>query len=106
MTEFLQLVAITSLWIWGVFAVFDEGNLLWGVRKVCEATFGTSICRPLICCPYCMASVHGGAIGLYYYGFQIEASVHGLYYYVQIEVIALVLCVCGLNFIIKTILYG
>lgn len=93
MNEFLQLTVITSIWIWGVFALFDEGNLLWGVRKVCEATLGTTICKPIFCCPYCMASIHGGLIGLYYYGFQIE-------------VIALVFCVCGLNFIIKTILYG
>lgn len=93
MSEFLLLVVITSLWIWGVFAVFDEGNLLWGVRKVCEATIGTSWCKPLICCPYCMSSVHGGLIGLWYYGFKPE-------------VIVLIFCVCGLNFIIKTILYG
>lgn len=93
MTEFLQLTAIASLWIWGVFAAFDEGHIFWGIRKVVEATLGTTACKPIICCPICMASLHGGAIGFFYYGLQWE-------------VIALIFCVCGLNFIIKTIIYG
>jgi hypothetical protein len=93
MTEFIQLVLIASAWIWGVFAAFDEGNIFWGARKVCEATFGTNLCKPFICCPYCMASIHGGLIGLYWFGFDIV-------------IIPFVFCVCGVNFVIKELIYG
>lgn len=93
MTEFLQLTFIASLWIWGVFAAFDEGNLLWFARNNFEKTGGMWLAKPLFSCPYCMSSVHGGTIGFIYYGFDYR-------------VIGLMLCVCGLNFIIKEYLYG
>lgn len=92
MIDFIGLLLIGSTWIWGVYAIFDEGNLLGGVRKVCEKTLGTWICKPLFGCPYCQASVHGSAIGLFYFGLSWL-------------ILPYVICLCGLNFIIKEYLY-
>lgn len=92
MPEFLQLIIITSLFTWGVFAAFDEGNIFGGVRKLCEKTMGSWVCKPLFGCPYCMASIYGSIAGLFHFG-------------IDYRVIILVFCVCGLNFIIKEYLY-
>ena len=92
MIDFILLLIIGSLWIWGVFAAFDEGNIFGGVRKICEKTLGSWVCKPVFGCPYCMASAHGGSIGLIYYDFHLI-------------VIPYIVCLCGLNFIIKEYLY-
>ena len=92
MLDFILLLIIGSLWIWGVFAVFDEGNLLWFIRDNFEKTCGKWLAKPLFACPYCQASFHGGAIGLIYYDFHLI-------------VLAYIVCLCGLNFIIKEYLY-
>lgn len=93
MIDFLLLLLIGSTWIWGVFAAFDEGNIFWGIRKTAEKTIGTTLCKPVFGCPYCQASLHGTAIAFYHYGLSWV-------------IIPYVICLCGLNFIIKTHLYG
>lgn len=93
LSELIFVVILSSLYIWGIFAVFDEDNLLWGVRKIGEKTLGTFITKPMFSCPACMASLHGAYIGIFYYGLTWI-------------VLPYIICLCGLNFIIKTIIYG
>ena len=92
MIDFILLLIIGSLWIWGVFAVFDEGNILGYVRANFEGVLGVWILKPVFGCPYCMASIHGFAIGM-------------IYLPEYIQTIPYIICLCGLNFIIKEYLY-
>lgn len=92
MIDFICLLLIGSTWIWGVYAIFDEPNILSGVRKVAEKSIGTWYCKPIFGCPYCMASLHGAIFGIVQYG-------------IATIVIPYVICLCGLNFIIKEYLY-
>ena len=92
MIDFILLLIIGSLWIWGVFCAFDEGMIFWPIREGLHHRLPDGVLKPFISCPMCMASVHGGAIGLIYYDFHLI-------------VIPYIICLCGLNFIIKEYLY-
>lgn len=92
MIDFILTLIIASLWIWGVFAAFDDGNIFSGIRKVAERLFGTELMRPVFGCPYCMASIHGGLIGFYWYGFSLV-------------VIPFVICLCGLNYVVTNLIW-
>jgi len=92
MIDFILLLIIGSLWIWGVFAAFDEGNIFWPIRKSLEDLGCEWWLKPLFGCPYCCASVHGLVISLYHYG-------------PSLVIIPYIVCLCGLNFIIKEYLY-
>lgn len=92
MIDFILLLIIGSLWIWGVFAAFDEGNVFWPIRKSLTELGADWYLKPFISCPYCMGSVHGFIIGFYHFG----PSLH---------ILAYMVCLCGLNFIIKEYLY-
>jgi hypothetical protein len=92
MIDFILLLIIGSLWIWGIFALFDEGNLLWPIRKRIEDLGLGMWIKPLFSCPYCCASVHGLLISAYFYGPSLVT-------------IPYIICLCGLNFIIKEYLY-
>lgn len=94
MLDFILLLIIGSLWIWGVFALFDEGNLLWPVRKWADSIFGEWT-KPVFSCPYCMSSIHGLSIFYFAHGYDYSVVAYGVY----------VMCLCGLNFIIKEYLY-
>lgn len=94
MIDFILLIIIGSLWIWGIFALFDEGNLLWFIRERAEKDGAGYMIKPFVSCPYCMSSIHGFWISIAYYGFD-------QFYLIPIYMI----CLCGLNFIIKEYLY-
>jgi len=92
MIDFILLLIIGSLWIYGVFAAFDEGNLLWPIRQRLESLNIEYITKPLFGCPYCMGSVHGFIIGL-------------IFIPERLLILPFMVCLCGLNFIIKEYLY-
>ena len=92
MTDFIIHIIIASLWCFGVYAVFDNDHLLGKVGTFIEAKTSTNFIRPLFGCPPCLASVHGFIWGLILYGLSWQ-------------IIPFCICLCGLNFIIKNIIF-
>jgi hypothetical protein len=98
MTEFFHYVSFFaalvtgSLWCFGVYAVFNNDHLLGPVADWLEKITSETFCRPLFGCPPCMASVHGALFGMALYGFSLT-------------VLPYMICLCGLNFIIKTLIF-
>ena len=108
MIDFILLLIFGACWTWGVFTLFHEGYVLEKIgNKLRKYEYdhaksktslnyswkGTWYSKPLFDCPPCMASVHGFLISAFYYDWHIP----------QIPVF--MICLCGLNFIIKSILF-
>jgi len=104
--DFILLLILGTCWCWGVFTLFHEGYILerlgnkfrkykhWaGPKCLQEGYKGTWYSKPLFDCPPCMASVHGFLVSAIYYEFHIY------------PMLAYMICLCGLNFVIKSILY-
>lgn len=92
MIDFISLLILNALFIWGINCLFNEGFILNGVGKLIERTIGTTASKPLFLCPPCMSSVYG-VIGFW------------LYFGLSWLIIPYVICLCGLNYIIKEYLY-
>lgn len=90
--SFFAVLVSASLWCYGIYAVFDSDHLLGPVADWIERATSESFCRPLFGCPPCMASVHGSIIGLIAFGFNWT-------------VISFVICLCGMNYIIKHLIW-
>lgn len=94
MTEFILLLIIGVAWIWGVHCMFSDGYVFGPLhRNLAEIGLPKWISKPLFGCPPCMGSIHGFMISVIYYDFHIYL------------VMPYMVCLCGLNFIIKSILY-
>jgi hypothetical protein len=91
-TNFLLLLIINSLIIWGIYCVFSEGYLLEKVGEFIRKDCPKWVIKMLFGCPPCMSSLYGSVVAVVVYDF------HSI-------VIAYILALCGLNFIIKSILY-
>lgn len=91
MTDFIIYLVVASLWIWGVYAVFDSKHLLGKIAAWIEVNTSTTFCRPLFLCPTCMSSVHGILWGVLCYDFTYT-------------VFPFIICLCGLNYIINSLL--
>lgn len=91
MTDFLILLLIGSFWCFGIYAPFSEGYVFENI-----GTFGIKhlgkLAKPLFACPPCMASVHGSILAIVVYDWTFIA-------------LAFVVCLCGLNFIVKSIIF-
>lgn len=90
--SFFGYLITGSLWIFGVYALFDNDHLLGKLGDWIELKTSTNFIRPLFCCPPCMASAHGLLIGLLLFG-------------ASLTIIPYVICLCGLNFIIKKAIF-
>lgn len=90
--SFFGLLVTASLWCFGVYAIFNNEHLLGPVADWLEKVTSETFCRPLFGCPPCMGSFHGGIMGLFAFGFNWT-------------VLAFIICLCGLNFIIKTLIF-
>jgi hypothetical protein len=62
MTEFLQLLLIGCLWIWGVNYLFKKGEILGFIGEYLRARVSKWILKPLFNCPACQSSLHGTLI--------------------------------------------
>lgn len=91
MIEFFCYLLGASLWIWGVYAVFDSKHLLGRIASWIEAKTSTTFCRPLFLCPVCMSSAHGITWGLILFGLSFQ-------------IIPFIICLAGLNYIINQLL--
>lgn len=90
MVEFIYLLFLTSLWIWGIHALFQLTGL--------ESKFkwmSDMFRKPLFDCPPCGASFYGTL------AFWLVFSIPTIPLW-----IAFCLCLCGLNYIIKEHLYA
>lgn len=97
MTDFILLLLIGACWTWGVFTLFHEGFILHKIGNILKEPYGLGYksnwyTKPLFDCPPCMSSFHGGIIGLLFFGLSFK-------------VLTFMICLCGLNFIIKSILF-
>lgn len=98
--SFFAVLIAASLWCWGVFTLFHEGYLLERVGNILRKEddnspprmLGTWFTKPLFDCPPCMGSIHGFIFGVYAFGFSWTVP-------------AFMICLCGLNFIVKSLLY-
>lgn len=92
MNDFIVLLIIGSSWCWGVFTLFHEGYLLERAGNTLRRELGSWFSKPLFDCPPCQASIHGFAIGFIHYGLSWQIPIF-------------MICLCGLNFIIKSIIF-
>lgn len=92
MNDFIVLVIIGACWCWGVFTLFQDGYILEKPGHFLWDNIGNFVCKPIFSCPPCMASIHGFAIGFIYYGLSWQIPIF-------------MICLCGLNFIIKSIIF-
>lgn len=90
----IELLFLTSFWIWGVFTLFHKGFLLARVGDFFCNKVGNEICKPIFACPPCMASIHGTIFYIYFLP-------NGGFDNWVVFCVALV----GINFIIKEFLY-
>lgn len=92
MTEFLILLILSCFWCFGIFAPFQDGYILESLGNAIKRVVPKVFLQPIFLCPICMASIHGATIGLIWYG-------------IDVRVIPFIICLCGLNFIVKNILF-
>lgn len=93
MIDFILLLIVGACWTWGVHCLFDEGFILNPIREYFRK-IGLPVwaAKPLYLCPPCQASFHGTIIALIVYG-------------PSLVVIPYVVCLCGFNYILKSILF-
>lgn len=91
MTNFICYLLGASLWIWGVYAVFDSKHLLGKFGSWIEVNTSTTLCRPFFLCPVCMSSIHGSLWGIICYDFTYT-------------IFPFIICLAGLNYIINSLL--
>lgn len=90
----LFIVLLLSIgWIWGIKALFSENMLLESVGDWIRSISPSWVRKPLIDCPPCMSSLHGTAIYWILYP-------EGVWYWFFFLIV-----LCGMNFIIKEMIY-
>jgi hypothetical protein len=90
-TDFILLLIIGSLWCFGIYAPFSEGYIFENIGNFGIKHLG-KLAKPLFACTVCMPSIHGSIIAVIFYDWTWMAG-------------AFVICLCGLNFIVKSILF-
>lgn len=98
MVEFIQLLFISSLWIWGIHFIFKPNQIL-GLPGDVVREWPRWIYKPTIGCPQCMASIHGTIIYLIAHSWVYD---HG---FSVLLLIPFIICLSGLNHIITEFLY-
>lgn len=98
MTEFIQLLFIGCLWIWGINYLFKKGEILGSIGEYLRASIDKWYLKPLFNCPVCMSSVQGTII---YFTFNVLPITIELFLYWPFYCI----CLAGLNHIIIEHLY-
>lgn len=93
MVDFILLLALTSLWIWGVHGFFQLTNLA-NILDDPKLSIPYWLRKPLFDCPPCCASIHG-TIAFILFHHDLNILLWPIF----------VFCLCGLNYIIKEHLY-
>ena len=90
----LTNIVLVVFWIWGIRCLFAENMVLEGLGYYLRDKLSLLITKPLFDCPPCMSSVHG-TIG-YLYLFP-DPNV--------VQWVAFCIFVCGVNYILKLLLF-
>lgn len=113
MIDFILLLILTSLWIFGFRALFQEdmilerlGDKLWGethkspsdLVPLKKGWLPEWICKPLFQCPPCMSSIHGTYSFFLLFDHQHLTLIDTIGLWV-----AFCICLCGLNYLITKI---
>lgn len=93
MTDFIQWLAIASLWTFGVHYAFKSGEILGGPGDYMRAMWPKWFVKPLFGCVKCQASVHGSVFFLATQPFNL------------IMWLVFVVALCGLNYILDSLGY-
>lgn len=99
MVEFIELLFITSLWIWGVNGFFELTKfeiLFRGYEGIPpKIPMPLWLQKPLFGCPPCMGSIHG-TFAFILFHHDLNIWLWPIFCF----------CLCGLNYIIKEHLYA
>lgn len=93
MSDFILLLLFGVCWTWGVYCLFGEGYILGNVGDWLRKQLPQWVLKPTIDCPPCLGSVHGFFISAVYYDWRI------------IHMGVFMICLCGINYILKSIIY-
>jgi hypothetical protein len=93
MSDFILLLLFGVCWTWGFRTPFQEGFFMESVGDWIRKQSPQWATKPLFDCPPCMGSVHGFFIAAVYYDWRI------------IHMGAFMICLCGINYILKSIIY-
>jgi hypothetical protein len=118
MTDFILLLLFGVCWTWGFRAPFQEGYFLEKVGNLFRTEtddspslfVGNWFTKPIFDCPPCMASFHGFCIAFAYFTdtnltYAISNCHHSFVAYFFLKVFAYMICLCGINYILKSIIY-
>jgi len=99
MVDFLFLVVVGSLIVWGIYATYQKGMIFGGVSHLLDR-LPSFARKPLGGCIVCMSSVYGTLIfWSFYFSGVIHYSSPFLFY------ICFVFAVTGASYIIKNLIY-
>lgn len=92
MTELFAPLTINLLVIFAVYTLFSEGMFFENAGDWVRIKVGDYWCKPLICCPPCMASVHGTWFYLTFFGLNWMIVIY-------------VLALCGLTYLVNHVVH-
>jgi|SRR5690606_24363007 len=98
MTDFLLLMALASLWIWGIRCLFSEGYILERTGRFIERTFPSWVYYPTLGCCACMSSIHGTL--WYWIGGAVVLETVNFFVWPVFCV-----CLCGVNYLLLETIY-
>lgn len=99
MLEFIGLLFIGCLWIWGFNFLFKKKEIFGFFGELIRDHISKWIVKPTIGCPACMSSIHGTLVYLSWLHFTGQPT----FYYVLWPVF--LICLVGINHIIIEHLY-
>lgn len=89
----IHWLLITTLWIWGIKAIFTYPFIFWKQGDWLDSNLPRYLVKPLISCPVCMPSIHGTCMFLY----SDQTGV--------MNWIIFVIALAGINYLIVEFLY-
>lgn len=102
MINFILLITIATIWIWGVRCLFSEGHIFEVAGDWAHDNLPKWIYKPTIGCAACMSSIHGT---LWYCTFGIRVLPDFGFITTLIIGILFCICLCGVNFILLESIY-
>lgn len=103
MNNFILLIFIASVWIWGIRCIFSEGYIFENAGRWLEDKLPIWLFKPLIGCSACMASVHG-SLWWWVVGMVIIPVLTPVFAIICWFIFCI--CLCGLNFMILEAIYN
>lgn len=102
MIEFILLIMVACIWIWGIRCVFSEGYIFELAGDWIYKTFPSWVYKPTIGCTACMSSVHGTL--WYWTAGMLFLPVTGFITTIIVWILFCI-CLCGVNFILLESIY-